>query len=87
MSTRRLQKQDRIVSIATAAPGWIARYTDDTNPNAFWEAPVAAWAVLEDEEGNTWVAGIEPSSEGWDGRPADEMSNFSCYARGEVSTS
>jgi hypothetical protein len=87
VSTPRPQKQDRIVSITAAAPGWIARYTDDTNPNAFLEAPVAAWVVMQDDEGHTWVAGIEPSSEGWDGRPADEMGNFSCYARGEASTS
>lgn len=44
---------------------------------------MAAWVVMEDGEGNTWVASVEPEpdGEGWDGRPADEMSNFGSYAR------
>jgi hypothetical protein len=51
-----------IIEIETAAPGWRTRGgpTEDG-------APVAVWALVENEEGERFVVGIDPTVEGPDG--------------------
>jgi hypothetical protein len=38
--------------------------------------PVAAWVVVEDENGLRRVDGIDPSRGGWDGLPCSHASEF-----------
>jgi hypothetical protein len=38
--------------------------------------PVAAWVVVEDENGLQRVDGIDPSRVGWDGSPCSHASEF-----------
>lgn len=59
--------------ISTAAPGWFAVYHDGDGPD-LWE-PVCAW-VLVTEDGDSYVDGVDPTGEGWDGSACSEMSSF-----------
>jgi hypothetical protein len=63
---------DKITQIVPAA-GYYAVYRegDETTYN-----PVAAWVVVEDENGLQRVDGIDPSRVGWDGSPCSHASEF-----------
>ena len=50
--------------------GWVARYTVEEEPDGMWVALLAVWALMQYDEGNTWVAGIEPTGAGDDGQGA-----------------
>lgn len=76
---RRPRRQDRIIAIAAAAPGWVARFVDDDAEDGMWVQAVPVWALMQDSDGRTWVAGIDAIGEGAGGRPCDEMGNFHDY--------
>jgi hypothetical protein len=48
-----------IVGIETAAPGW--RTSGDADEDG---APVALWALVENEVGDRFVIGLDPTAEG-----------------------
>jgi len=48
-----------IVEIETAAPGWRTRGAGDEDG-----APVALWALVENEVGERLVVGVDPTAEG-----------------------
>jgi hypothetical protein len=52
----------KIVEIETAAPGW--RTTGGRNDDG---APVAVWALVENDEGERVVVGLDPTAEGTGG--------------------
>jgi hypothetical protein len=49
----------KIVEIETAAPGWRTR-----GPKNEEGAPVAVWALVENEAGERVVVGLDPTAEG-----------------------
>jgi hypothetical protein len=51
-----------IIEIETAAPGW--RTSGGPREDG---APVAVWALVENESGARYVVGIDPTAEGDDG--------------------
>jgi hypothetical protein len=63
---------DKILHIVPAA-GYYAVHKegDETTYN-----PVAAWVVIEDEQGHQRVDGVDPSGIGWDGSPCSYASDF-----------
>jgi hypothetical protein len=63
---------DKITHIVPAA-GYYAAYRegDEMTYN-----PVAAWVVVEDENGLQRVDGVDPSRVGWDGSPCSYASEF-----------
>jgi len=75
----RARPEDRIVAITSAAPGWVARFIDDQAEDEMWVQAVPVWALMQDTEGRTWVAGIDAIGEGTTGRPCDEVGNFHDY--------
>ena len=52
----------KIVEIETAAPGWRTRGAGNEDG-----APVAVWALVENEAGERVVVGLDPTAEGTDG--------------------
>ena len=48
-----------IIEIETAAPGW--RTSGAAGDDG---APVAVWALVEDEAGRRFVVGVDPTAEG-----------------------
>ena len=52
----------KIVEIETAAPGW--RTSGPAHEDG---APVAVWALVENEAGERFVVGLDPTSEGMTG--------------------
>ena len=71
--------EDRIVAITPAGPGWVVRYADDAEPGRYLVEPVAVWALMQDDGGRTWVAGIDVIGHGALGRPCDGAGNFYDY--------
>jgi hypothetical protein len=67
-----MRSGDKITHIVPAA-GYYAVYRegDEMTYN-----PVAAWVVVEDENGGQRVDGIDPSGVGWDGSPSSCASEF-----------
>jgi hypothetical protein len=68
-----------------AAPGWKARFVDDTDPEGFRVVTLAVWALVENEDGTTEVVGVVQRS----GTPeaphgsldfADEVDGLDGYA-------
>jgi hypothetical protein len=57
----------------------VARFVDDDAEDGMWVQAVPVWALMQDVEGRTWVAGIDVIGEGAGGRPCDEMGNFHDY--------
>jgi hypothetical protein len=51
-----------IIEIETAAPGW--RTQDGAGGDG---APVAVWALVENEAGERFVVGLDPTAEGANG--------------------
>ena len=51
-----------IIEIETAAPGW--RTSGGPNEDG---APVAVWALVENEVGERFVVGVDPTAEGTSG--------------------
>ena len=49
----------KIVEIETAAPGWRTRGAGNEDG-----APVAVWALVENEAGERVVVGLDPTAEG-----------------------
>ncbi|WP_214369267.1 hypothetical protein [Pseudonocardia sp. H11422] len=67
-----MRSGDKIVHIVPAA-GYYAHYRDGDEKSY---NPVAAWVVIEDEEGRQRVDGVDPSGTHWDGSPCSYASNF-----------
>ncbi len=63
---------DKITQIVPAA-GYYAVYREGEE---LTYNPVAAWVVVEDENGLQRVDGIDPSGVGWDGSPCSHASEF-----------
>jgi hypothetical protein len=66
----------KIMQLIPAAPGWFATYNDDGNRI---EAPVAAWALMEDDFGDRWIEGVDPAASGWGGSTVGDAGNFVEY--------
>jgi hypothetical protein len=65
-----------VLSITAAPPGeWYAVYTDSDGTHY---APIAVWAVVEEDEMHH-VVGIDPAGEGWGGEACPDTGNFSHY--------
>ena len=51
-----------IIEIETAAPGWRTRGGQDDDG-----APVAVWALVENDAGERFVVGLDPTADGANG--------------------
>ena len=51
-----------IIEIETATPGWRTRGSPDDDG-----APVAVWALVENEAGERFVVGLDPTTDGNEG--------------------
>jgi len=67
-----MRNGDRVVHMIPAA-GYYAVYKegDDLTYN-----PVAAWVVIEDQQGRQRVDGIDPSGSDWNGSPCSYQKSF-----------
>jgi hypothetical protein len=68
----RMRSGDTVVHMIPAA-GYYAAYQegDELTYN-----PVAAWVVLEDQQGRQRVDGIDPSGKNWDGSSCSDQKGF-----------
>ena len=67
-----MRSGDTVVHMIPAA-GYYAAYQDG---DELTYNPVAAWVVIEDEEGRQRVGGIDPSGNDWQGSPCSERRSF-----------
>lgn len=67
-----MRNGDSVIHMIPAA-GYYAVYRegDELRYN-----PVAAWVVIEDEQGRQRVDGIDPSGDDWQGAPCGEQKSF-----------
>jgi hypothetical protein len=67
-----MRNGDSVVHMIPAA-GYYAVYQegDELTYN-----PVAAWVVIEDEQGRQRVDGIDPSGNDWNGSPCSDRKSF-----------
>ena len=63
----------KILSIAAAAPGWVAEFTQPDGSTS--DMKVAVWAVVVDDDGHR-VTGFSETDEGGFSTPDDVMANF-----------
>ena len=63
---------DTVIHMIPAA-GYYAAYQDG---DKLTYNPVAAWVVIEDEQGRQRVDGIDPSGRDWDGSPCSSEKTF-----------
>ena len=71
-----MRNGDRVVQMIPAA-GYYAAYQ---NGDEITYNPVAAWIVVEDQQGRQRVDGIDPSGGNWDGsRAATPRTSWSSY--------
>ena len=70
-----MRNGDKIIHMVPAA-GYYAAYQhgDEVTYN-----PVAAWVVLEDQQGRQRVDGVDPSGVSWDGSPCSYAKDFVEY--------
>jgi hypothetical protein len=67
-----MRNGDKIVCMVPAAGYYAAyRHDDDVTYN-----PVAAWIVIEDQQGHQRVDGVDPSGSNWDGSPCSCATEF-----------
>ena len=67
-----MKNGDRCVQMIPAA-GYYAAYR---NGDGISYNPVAAWIVVEDQQGRQRVDGVDPSGVNWDGSPCSYAENF-----------
>ena len=63
----------KILSIAAAAPGWVAEFTQPDGSTS--NMKVAVWAVVVDDDGHR-ITGFSETDEGGFSTPDDVMANF-----------
>jgi hypothetical protein len=68
----RMRRRDTVVHMIPAA-GYYAVYQkgEELTYN-----PVAAWVVIEDQQGKQRVDGIDPSGQKWDGSSCSDQEGF-----------
>ena len=67
-----MKNGDRCVQMIPAA-GYYAAYR---NGDGISYNPVAAWIVVEDQQGRQRVDGVDPSGGDWDGSPCSYAKDF-----------
>ena len=67
-----MRNGDRVVQMIPAA-GYYAAYQDG---DEITYNPVAAWIVVEDQQGRQRVDGVDPSGADWDGSPCSYAKDF-----------
>ncbi|MEV6520369.1 hypothetical protein AB0M43_00330 [Longispora sp. NPDC051575] len=73
------RRRRQIIGLVPAAPGWTALYADVDNKGGVVAEVVAAWALIEGPDGETWIEGVDPSGAGWDGGTCGDITNFTEY--------
>lgn len=64
---------NRIVQLIAAAPNWWLHYSHPAVGE--FEGPVAAWALVETEDGIRFIEPVDPTGSGWDGDTVSSVSN------------
>jgi hypothetical protein len=67
-----MKNGDKVVQMIPAA-GYYAAYRDGERISY---NPVAAWVVIEDQQGRQRVDGVDPSGGNWDGSPCGYARDF-----------
>lgn len=67
-----MRNGDKVVHMIPAA-GYYAAYRDGEK---ITYNPVAAWIVIEDQQGRQRVDGVDPSGSDWDGSPCSYEKGF-----------
>lgn len=78
MATHHELKSRKIIHIIPAV-GWLAKYLDASDQSPDNYSPIACWALVEGEDGERWVEGLEATSDGLEF--AENVSNFSEYVQ------
>jgi hypothetical protein len=54
----------RILQLVPAAPGWWVQYRFEARKDC-WSAPLACWALVEDDDGFQYIRGVDPTNNDW----------------------
>lgn len=69
-----------VVQLISAERGFYVRKAEGDEASY---TPVAAWALMEDSDGDRWIEPVAPAGGGWTGRPAGRDAVV-VHARGEI---